>query len=81
MYMIVPCILKKITEEGIYNEYIYQPLIIEDGVDYNLIKFPECSLEIWFGEDKYFFEDKDYVFSSNTTSEYLVVPFEKILYQ
>lgn len=81
MYMIVPCEVKKINEGGFWYEYLYQPLIIEDGVNYYLIKSPEYSLEVWYGENKYLFENSEYVFSDKLSGEYLIVPYDKVLYQ
>ena len=81
MYMIVPCTVQKINEKGFWEEDLYQPLIIEEGVEYSLVKNPDYILEVWYGENRYTFENKDYVFTNLSFGEYLIVPFEKVLYQ
>ena len=79
--MILPGEVIKIDMDGDYIEKIYQPLIIEDGIEYDLVKTPELTLEVWFDNTSYLLNDKEYVFCSKITGDYIVVPYDKVKYQ
>jgi hypothetical protein len=79
--MILPCEVIKLSVEGTYEDKIYQPLIIEDGVEYDLIKTPDLILEVWCGDNSYIYGEEEYVFFNKSLGEYLVVPFDKVKYQ
>jgi len=79
--MIVPCEVLKLGMDGLYEDKLYQPLIIEDGVEYDIVKTPDIVLEIWWGEDNYIFDEKDYVICSRITGEYTIVAYDKVKYQ
>ena len=79
--MILPCEVIKLSVDGLYEDKIYQPLIIEDGIDYNVVKTPDLILEVWCGSNSYIYAEEEYVFFNKITSEYMVVPFDKVKYQ
>jgi len=81
MYMVVPCVVQILNNEGLGFENICQPLIIEDGMEYSLVKHPHSSFEVWFGKDVYIFDSNDFVFIHKFSNEYMIVPFDKILVQ